>query len=128
MRVLRRLTKSEPRVSCAVFLATGLALAQIAAATNARAADRVFTVGNYPVEAEAKNAVAAKQQAIKEGQRAALRSLLKRLVPVTRYSQLRNTKLPDAATLVDSVQVRSERNSSARKAMSSSATYSVEEF
>ncbi|MEL6291925.1 MAG: hypothetical protein AAFQ44_09030, partial [Pseudomonadota bacterium] len=58
MRVLRRLTKSEPRVSCAVFLATGLALAQIAAATNARAADRVFTVGNYPVEAEAKNAVA----------------------------------------------------------------------
>lgn len=112
MRVLRRLTKSEPRVSCAVFLATGLALAQISAATNAWAADRVFTVGNYPVEAEAKNAVAAKQQAIKEGQRAALRSLLKRLVPVTRYSQLRNTKLPDAATLVDSVQVRSERNSS----------------
>ena len=50
----------------------------------AQAAETVFTVGNYPVEARADNAVAAKTQALADGQQAAFRSLLKRLVPVGR--------------------------------------------
>jgi len=79
--------------------------------STAAAADKVFTVGNYPVQAKADNAVKAKQAAVRDGQTAALRSLLKRLVPVTSYARLKQLKLEDAGGLVDSVRVRSERNS-----------------
>ena len=48
----------------------------------------VYTVGNYPVDAQAANAVAAKDKALAEGQQAAFRSLLKRVVPVTDYERL----------------------------------------
>src|SRR4051812_47492206 len=51
-------------------------------------ADAPYTVANYPVDATAANAVAAKDQALAEGQQAAFRSLLKRIVPVTAYKQL----------------------------------------
>ena len=74
-------------------------------------ADSIFTVGNYPVEARAKDAVAAKDKALADGQKAALRSLIKRLVPVTSYGRLRKLDLSAAASMVDGVQVRSERNS-----------------
>ncbi len=80
----------------------------------ALAAGNVFTVGNYPVEAEAANAVAAKDKAIADGQEAAFRSLLKRIVPVTDYRQLDRLKALKAAEIVDGVSVRSERNSSTR--------------
>ncbi|MEL7047619.1 MAG: hypothetical protein AAFO75_01430, partial [Pseudomonadota bacterium] len=40
--------------------------------------DRAFTAANYPVFATAKDAVAAKRSALKDGQQAALRSVLKR--------------------------------------------------
>lgn len=92
-------------------LTAALALAAAGISQAVAQDTRVFTVGNYPVEATAKNAVAAKRNAIADGQTAALRSLLKRLVPVTLYSQLRRLKLPSAADMVTSVQVRSERNS-----------------
>ncbi|MEO1695227.1 MAG: DUF2066 domain-containing protein [Pseudomonadota bacterium] len=104
-------SRSRRCAASATLVLSGLAAAGVAAVP-ASAEPRVFTVANYPVEAIARNAVAAKRQAIAEGQAAALRSLLKRLVPVTRYAQLRQVKLPDASGLVDSVQVRSERNSS----------------
>ena len=55
----------------------------------ARGGDQPFTVSNYPVEARADNAVAAKERALLEGQQAALRSLLKRLVPVSAYPRVR---------------------------------------
>lgn len=71
----------------------------------------VFTIGNYPVEARAANAVTAKDEALATGQTAAFRSLLKRLVPVTSYQSLERVKSVDAATLIDGFQVRSERNS-----------------
>ena len=51
--------------------------------------DDVYTVGNYPVDAQAANAVAAKDKALAEGQQAAFRSLLKRVVPVTDYDRLK---------------------------------------
>ena len=75
------------------------------------AADGVFTVSNYPVEARADNAVAAKTQALAEGQQAAFRSLLKRLVPVTAYARLRKLGAVKAGDLVEGYKVRSERNS-----------------
>jgi hypothetical protein len=77
----------------------------------AQAAETVFTVGNYPVEARADNAVAAKNQALADGQQAAFRSLLKRLVPVTAYPRIRRLASVKAGDLIDGYKVRSERNS-----------------
>ena len=71
----------------------------------------MFTVGNYPVEARADNAVAAKNQALADGQQAAFRSLLKRLVPVTAYPRIRRLASIKAGDLIDGYKVRSERNS-----------------
>ncbi len=92
-----------------------LAMAAAGAHSPALAAskeDRVFTVGNYPLEARDQNAVAAKERAIAEGQQAAFRSLLKRLVPVTSYKRLGQLKGVKAGELIESFAVRSERNSS----------------
>src|SRR5882724_4780838 len=67
----------------------------------AYAVETVFTVGNYPVEARADNAVAAKTQALADGQQAAFRSLLKRLVPVTAYPRIRRLASVKAGDLID---------------------------
>lgn len=77
----------------------------------AGAAENIFTVGNYPVEARAKDAVTAKNTALADGQQAALRSLFRRLVPVTAYKRLKGMPPVKAADIVDGVSVRSERNS-----------------
>ena len=91
----------------------GLALlAGMVPALAASKEDRIFTIGNYPVEARAGDAVAAKDRAIAEGQQAAFRSLLKRLVPVTAYKRLGRLKSAKVGDLVESFAVRSERNSS----------------
>jgi hypothetical protein len=74
--------------------------------------DKVFTIGNYPLEARAADAVTAKDRAIADGQQAAFRSLLKRLVPVTAYRRLDALRDTRAADLIDGFAVRSERNSS----------------
>ncbi len=97
-------------ISAAVLAVTAGGLAVSAASPG----DRVFTVANYPVEAEAANAVAAKDKALAEGQDAAFRSLLKRLVPVTAYSQLTRIKGMTTADLIDGVRARSEQNSPTR--------------
>jgi hypothetical protein len=75
------------------------------------AAGKAYTVGKYPVEAAAENAVAAKEKALADGRQAAFRSLLKRLVPVTAYQRLAEVKRVDAAGLLEGVAVRSETNS-----------------
>jgi hypothetical protein len=95
----------------AVPFATAVVLA-LAAPVPAMASDKVYTVANYPVEAVAENAVAAKQKAVADGQQAAFRSLLKRLMPVMSYSSAKQFASIEAGELVDSVRVRSERNSS----------------
>ncbi len=73
--------------------------------------EAAFTIGNYPVEAQANNAVAAKKKALADGRNAAFRSLLKRLIPVTAYSSIARLKDLDATAFIDGVAVRSERNS-----------------
>jgi hypothetical protein len=88
--------------------AAGLALG---APDAAAASDKVYTVANYPIEAVAENAVEAKQKALADGQQAAFRSLLKRLMPVMAYSRAKQFASVEASELVDSVRVRSERNS-----------------
>ncbi|MGQ0672324.1 MAG: DUF2066 domain-containing protein [Hyphomicrobium sp.] len=77
-------------------------------------ADRAFTVANYPVEATAKDAVTAKSTAIDDGQQAAFRSLLKRLVPVTSYNRMDRLKAVKASEYLDGFAVRSEQNSPTR--------------
>src|SRR5688572_22937538 len=92
-------------------LVGALATLVLAGAGAAAAADKVYTVANYPVEAAAENAVTAKQQALAYGQQAAFRSLLKRLMPVTSFARAKQFASVSAAELIDSVKVRSERNS-----------------
>jgi hypothetical protein len=97
-----------------IAVLTALAAVSAAIATVAWAkpgADRAYTIANYPVEARAANAVTAKDTAIADGQKAAFRSLLKRIVPVTAYRDMERLTSVDAATLIDGVAVRSERNS-----------------
>ncbi|MEO0729402.1 MAG: hypothetical protein AAFY64_03360 [Pseudomonadota bacterium] len=108
------ISKTREMVRLRRRLFTGVIVAAFVSALPGRAvaSPDVYTIANYPIEAIAQNAVAAKREAVADGQRAALRSLLKRIVPVTRYAQLRQIKLPDASGFIDSLQVRSERNSS----------------
>jgi hypothetical protein len=74
----------------------------------AQASDQVYTVANYPVEATAESAIAAKRKAIEDGRQRAFRSLLKRLVPVTAYARLDKVAAIDTRALLASVAVRSE--------------------
>lgn len=74
-------------------------------------AQNAYTVANYPVYAVEKDAVTAKREALKDGQQAALHSLLKRLVPVTAYDTLRALPDADASRFVEGLAVKSEQNS-----------------
>jgi uncharacterized protein DUF2066 len=94
-----------------VPLLAALVLAAAGAKAQAASTDAVFTVGNYPVESRADNAVAAKDRALADGQQAAFRSLLKRLVPVTAYARIRRLYTTKAGDLIEGYKVRSERNS-----------------
>jgi hypothetical protein len=78
------------------------------------ATDSAYTIGSYPVDAEAHDAVRAKEKALADGQRAAFRALLKRIVPVTAYARLKNVSGASASGLADGYAVRSERHSSTR--------------
>lgn len=110
MRVKRQ------RILCAGFAAaTAVAVIGPAfAVPNAARNDEVYTVGNYPVDAQAANAVAAKDKALADGQQAAFRSLLKRVVPVTDYDRLKRLSALRSSDFFEGVSVRSERNSSTR--------------
>jgi hypothetical protein len=98
-----------PGAVAALLLGPALVLPPPAAAAGPQ--DRAFTIANYPVDATAKDAVAAKDKAIAEGQTAAFRSLLKRLVPVTAYKGLDALKSVKAADLIDGFSIHSEQNS-----------------
>ena len=94
-------------------VAVAAALTVVAGAAGA-ANDSVFTVGNYPVDATAENAVNAKRKAMADGQEAALKSLLKRLVAVSDYSRLKRLSGLKASDFLEGVSIRSERNSRTR--------------
>ena len=97
---------------CFVAVVSGSMVPGSMPAFSAPKEDKVFTIGNYPIEARAGDAVTAKERAIAEGQRAAFRSLLRRVVPVTAYNRLARLRTVDAARMIDGFAVRSERNSS----------------
>jgi hypothetical protein len=93
-------------------MAVCVTIVATASAALAAAADKPYTVGNYPVDATANDAVAAKEKALADGQQAALKSLFKRLVPVTAYPRLAKLRDLKAGDYIDGVSVRKERNSS----------------
>jgi hypothetical protein len=95
----------------AVVAVSAAVAAAIMSPAAARSPDKVYTMANYPVDATAIDAVTAKDKAIADGQKAALRSLLKRLVPVTHFSRLSGFKSLKAADFVSGLATRSERNS-----------------
>ena len=94
-------------------LVLGFAWAAVIATVPADAApaDKVYTIANYPVDATAKDAVAAKEKAHAEGQQAAFGALLKRIVPVTAYNRIDRLKSLPAGNYIDGVAIRSEQNS-----------------
>ncbi|HPG88874.1 MAG TPA: DUF2066 domain-containing protein, partial [Hyphomicrobium sp.] len=98
-------------ITAAAVVLAAIGLTAVPHAAEAARADAVYTIGNYPVEASDKNAVAAKEKALADGQKAAFRALLKRIVPVTAYKQIARLADVNAANLVSGVSVRSERNS-----------------
>lgn len=106
--------------------ASVVGLLATASPAHAAKADAAFTVGNYPVDSTQANAVAAKEKALADGQQAAFRSLLKRIVPVTDYKQLSRLKDINAAELISGVSVRSERNSSTQYIANLDFTYQAE--
>ncbi len=96
------------------YLCAIAAIALAGVCGSAVAGDEVFTVGSYPVDAQAANAVAAKKKAMSDGQQSAFHSLLKRLVPVTDYDRLKRLSALKSSGFLEGVSVRSERNSSTR--------------
>lgn len=118
-RAMGTFSASAAWIGLAAFLGASSVLA-------AGSEDKLFTIGNYPLEARADNAVAAKEKAIADGQRAAFRSLLKRLVPVTAYRRLDRLKDVKPGEFIESFAVRSERNSSTAYIASYDFTFSPE--
>lgn len=111
MQMCWRINLTDRPPSFPLLFCLALALASLMPGEAAAASDKVYTVANYPVQATAKDAVAAKEKAHADGQQAALGALLKRLVPVTAYNRLDHLKSVRAANFIDGVAVRSESNS-----------------
>ncbi len=95
-----------------------LALLSMLAATPAavaqRAPDDVFTVRGVEVDRAAGTAALARDQAVNEGQRAAWRRLVERLVPVANRGNLAALPANQLAELVDSFEIESERGTGTR--------------
>lgn len=71
----------------------------------------VYTVANFEVWGEARNAVAAKKAALEDGKRVALSLLLKRLTLFDPQVQLPSPDTKTVSKLITSLSVRDERNS-----------------
>ena len=74
----------------------------------------IYTVAKVSVEAEAKDAVEAKQIAINEGQQTALRILLKRLTHPSAHQRLPMLEDAMVERMIDGFSVRRESNSTTR--------------
>lgn len=125
---MRKRVVIETKVRGSIGKRAAIALLATLATSMAHArSDAPYTIGNYPVEAQAKNAVAAKKQALADGKKAAFRSLLKRLVPVTAYSRIAALNDTDAVSLIEGVAVRSERNSATEYIASLDFTFQADQ-
>ncbi|MEM9625725.1 MAG: DUF2066 domain-containing protein [Pseudomonadota bacterium] len=98
------------------FLAAMLSLGLVwlvAEPAHAQIAD-LYTVSGIPVDATAENAVAARSQAHKQGQRDGLQKLLRRLVPRSDHGRLAAIGGLEAESFVQNFEIRGEQLSSTR--------------
>ena len=94
-----------------LFGSSLFSIAHLKAQANKRTKNPVYTVSNFEVWAEAKDAVAAKRAALSDGRSVALSLLLKRLTLFSSYDHL--PKLDDKALskIITSLSVQNEKNS-----------------
>ena len=95
----------------ALFYAGGLPALNKAAAQSGGAGNPVYTIANFEVWAEAKDAVAAKRAALEDGKKIALEQLLRRLTVYAPQRRLPNLNNKEIARLITSIAVKDERNS-----------------
>ncbi|MGI9383110.1 MAG: DUF2066 domain-containing protein [Methyloligellaceae bacterium] len=74
----------------------------------------VYVVAKLAVEAQAKDAVAAKRQALQDARQKAMRTLMKRITPFSAYERLPKVKSALIQDLLEGFSVRRERNSATR--------------
>ncbi len=95
----------------ALLYAGGITAPQTAAAQSGGAGNPVYTIANFEVWAEAKDAVAAKRAALEDGKKIALEQLLRRLTVYAPQRRLPNLNNKEIARLITSIAVKDERNS-----------------
>ena len=103
----------HPAVRAAIMGLTFLiAQPTSASAQQARTtANPVYSIANFEVWAEAKNAVAAKKTALEDGRQFAFEALLKRLTVYTPNRRFPKLSDKDIARLITSLSIKDERNS-----------------
>jgi hypothetical protein len=111
------------RRACVALLS---ALAFATLAYRAFAADSLYVVANVSVDATDKDAVAAKAKGTESAERDALAVVLKRLMSVSAYAQLPDLSQQNVDDLVESVSIRSERNSATRYLASLDVSFNSE--
>ena len=74
----------------------------------------VYVIANLAIEADAKDAVAAKKKAMAEGQRRAMNILMRRIAPFGAYDRLPTPKLSIIEELIEGFSVQRESNSATR--------------
>ncbi len=97
----------------AVVLGLGLAIGAFAPRVEA-ADESPYTVTKLSVDITAKNAVAAKAEAIAEAERRGLKIVLRRLVPLQAYAQLPALEPSEVEPLISGLSIRSEKYSTTR--------------
>ena len=86
-------------------------VAPLSAQSNKQPDNPVYTVSNFEVWAEARDAVAAKRAALADGREVALSLLLKRLTLYSSYQNLPKVDEKALSKLITSLFVQNERNS-----------------
>jgi hypothetical protein len=80
----------------------------------AHATDSLYAVAKISVDTTAKDAVAARAIGMAEAEERAVKTVLKRLVPLSVFAQLPALGKDDIEAMVEGVSIRSEQNSSTR--------------
>lgn len=102
--------RSQPFFLSLCVLSLNLLIYSVITTSYARN-DTVFTIAKFTVEASAKNAVEAKQQALAQGQIDAFKKLLRRLTTFSNYQRLPEIDPTVINKTLDGFSVRNERNS-----------------
>ncbi len=102
------------RIIAVLVCAAAVLLPDLAPAQAPRGDTAAFTVRNVAVDRTAVSAAAAREAALLDGQRAAFRRLLERLVPRANYGRLPALSDARISDLVQNYEVQSERTSAVR--------------